>query len=321
MQKQKTTRRWKPILATFGTVICLLLLVGVTELLLQRFLGLGQPVLYDASPLYGYRPLPNRAYVRYGGSIIQFNNVGLRTEIDWDEQVEGKILFLGDSVTYGMSYVDNTELFSHLVPQRLGTGYVGGNGAVSEWGVENTYGLVVESNLTPAETYVTVLREESFYQGLVRLPGLPFFNRTPKFALAELWYYFCYRQNNQSYNQWRAYADGQTRAFVVEKAVQKLKAMDTFLTEKGFHHLIIITPNKGQLKGHARKNKLIKDLLAHYQLTPYYIMDERESLALPYHEIDALYHDDSHLTQRGHEVWADMIASKLIEYQAAAGLD
>src|SRR5690606_34750321 len=118
-----------------------------TELTLKR-MGLGNPVIYDSSPVYGYRPLPNREYVRFGGSTIKFNNLGLRTNTDWDETKANKILFLGDSVTYGGSYIDNNELFSQLtvdlINQSNKSDYMSGNAGVNGWGVENFYGLVVE---------------------------------------------------------------------------------------------------------------------------------------------------------------------------------
>jgi len=63
-------------------------------------------------------------------------------------------------------------------------------------GVENIFGLIVETDFTSAKIYVSVFPELDFYRGLTRLQGLPFFNKKPKYAMSELWYYFCYKQNN-----------------------------------------------------------------------------------------------------------------------------
>ena len=292
---------------------CILTLIGVSELFLEKFMGLGNPPIYDSSPLYGYRPLPDREYSRYQGTEIRFNNLALRAETDWDENIEDKILFLGDSVTYGGSYIDNTELFSFLAVKSLGDRYISGNGGVNAWGVENLYGLIVESNFTPAQIYVTTLPEGDFYRGLVRLHGLPFFNNDPPFALAELWYYFCYRQNNKRYTHWQSYGNEQTESFVVEKAVEKLKAMETFLKEKGFKHLIFITPTKQQVTEGTEKDALVNDLLVKYELSPYYIADAIDTLNLSKQEKQNLYFDNIHLTKKGHEIWSEIIASKLRE--------
>ena len=146
-------------------------------------MGLGGPVLYDSSPIYGYRPLPGKEYSRFYGETIKFNNLSLRAENDWDDKRENKILFLGDSVTYGGSYIDNKELFSCLAVKDFDD-YESGNAGVNGWGVENIYGLVVESNFLPAQIYVTTLPEGDFHRGLTRLQGMPIFNNSPKKAIA-----------------------------------------------------------------------------------------------------------------------------------------
>ncbi len=289
------------------------LLVGISEIFLDKFMGLGNPVIYNSSSIYGYRPLPNKEYSRFRGAKIKFNNLALRAETDWDKNIEDKILFLGDSVTYGGSYIDNTELFSFLSVKSLGGSYISGNGGVNAWGVENVYGLIVESSFIPAKVYVSTFPEADFYRGLVRLQGLPFFNKDPKFAFGELWYFFCYMQNNNRYEEWQSYANGQTKTFVVEKAVQKLKKMDTFLKESGYKHLIFITPYKKQVIEGAEKDPLVNELLVKYELSPYYIMDEVSRLKLSKREIEDSYHDHIHLSKMGHKIWSKIIASKLKE--------
>ena len=278
---------------------------------LGKILGLGNPVIYVSSQLYGYRPLPGKEYSRFGAARIQFNNLSLRAETDWDENIEDKILFLGDSVTYGGSYIDNSELFSFLAVKSLGGDYISGNAGVNAWGVENVFGLVVDTNFTPAKTYVTTFLENDFYRGLVRMQGLPYFNKDPKFAFEELWYYFCYKQNSKRYKGWQSYADGQTKALVVEKAVKKLKEMDLFLKEKGYRHLFFITPTKNQVTQGVGKDSLVNDLFVKYELSPYYIIDELNNRNLSEKEKEDSFHDDRHLTKLGHELWSEIIASKL----------
>lgn len=287
------------------------LLIGASEIFLENFMGLGNPVIYNSSPVYGYRPLPEKEYSRFWGAKIQFNNLALRAETDWDKNVEDKILFLGDSVTYGGSHIDNTELFSYLSVKSLESGFVSGNAGVNAWGVENVYGLIVESNFIPAKVYVTTFPEGDFYRGLVRFQGLPFFNKSPKFAFEELWYYFCYKQNNNRYKKWQSYANEQTKTLVVEKAVQKLKKMDVFLKERGYTHYIFITPTKDQVIEGVEKDSLVNGLLMKYELFPYYIIDEINKLNLSKKEMEDSYRDDIHLTRIGHKIWSEIIASKL----------
>src|SRR5262249_40116367 len=159
---------------------------------------------------------------------LRFNNLGLRSDHDWDAGVDNKILFLGDSVTYGGSGVDNRDLFStiavNIVNRNSPKPYISGDAGVNAWGVENVHALVVENGFAPAAVYVITVPEADFYRGLTRLQGLPYFNRTPALALQEVWYYFCYLQNNLRYVDWRFMARPEQVRYVVDKAVKDLKA-------------------------------------------------------------------------------------------------
>jgi hypothetical protein len=277
---------------------------------LEILYGLGGPVLYNANPLYGYRPLPNKVYTRFGGAKIKFNNLGLRAEEDWDSNRDDKILFLGDSVTYGGSFIDNQELFSYLALTDL-KNFQGGNAGVNAWGVENIYGLVVESNFIPAKFYITTLAEQDFYRGLTRMQGLPFFNVPPKYALAELWYYFCYLQNNQRYAAWEDYVGSEERRYVVKKAVAKLNEMDEFLKRHGFQHLIFISPNRDQVFNDAPKDELVHKLLKEFNLPHIYILDELKQFEIAKKEEKYIFYDGTHLNKKGHEIWAKIIRIEL----------
>lgn len=286
--------------------MCLLL----TETFLRKVIGLGNPVLYDSSPLYGFRPLPNTEYHRFRGARLRFNNLGLRAESDFDGDPNNKVLFLGDSITYGGSYIDNKELFSYLAVRDLGA-YESGNAAVNAWGVENIHGLIVECGFLPAKVYVTTLAEGDFYRGLTRCQGMPFFNVRPRLALLELWYYFCFRQNTRRYRQWQTYAGEEDRRLVVEKAVRRLKEMDELLKGKGFDHLIFISPCKEQVVGNAAKDPLVKDMLAKYDLHPVYISDKLSECGLSALEEQKLFYDSIHLEREGHVLWAKIIRHEL----------
>jgi hypothetical protein len=291
------------------------LLLATCEFLLRQFMGLGNPIIYNSSPIYGYRPLPNKEYTRFGGAKITFNNLGLRADRDWNDEKDDKMLFLGDSVTYGGSYIDNKELFTHLAVQILNETqnlhYLDGNAGVNGWGVENIYGLIRESAFLPSSIYVTVLIEGDFYRGLTRMQGLPFFNKKPRFALQELWYFFCYEQNVQRYEPWETFLSEQDTIYVLEKAVKKLKEMDSFLKEKGYQHFLFITPSKSQVVEEASKNAPIYNLLVQHKLAPHYIIEKIAQYNLSKKEREGLFHDNVHLGKRGHELWAKIIAAEL----------
>jgi len=290
----------------FTSVLCLIL----AEIYLKKVYGLGNPVIYDSNPLYGYRPLPNQDIVRFGGARLKFNNLGLRTDEDWDDKRDDKVLFLGDSVAYGGSSIDNKELFSYLALAGS-KNYKSGNAGVKAWGVKNIHGLIVDSNFIPAKLYVTVIPEVDFSRGMTRIQGQPFFNVEPRFALLELWYYFCYKQNNRRYKEWQYFVDKEQQEIIVEIAVKKLKEIDTFLKKQGFQHIIFISPTYEQVFEGVPIDSLINSLLEKYDLNPVYILDELKKYNLSEEDQKNMFYDTIHLNKRGHELWAKIIESYL----------
>ena len=65
---------------------CLLLSLSVIKFIdffLQKKFGLGKPVIYESSRIYGYKIKPNQNITRLGNKII-INNLGMRSSTDWN---------------------------------------------------------------------------------------------------------------------------------------------------------------------------------------------------------------------------------------------
>jgi len=290
----------------------LVAMLAVFELLLRSLMGLGRPILYDSSPVYGYRPLPNQIISRFSGSEIRVNNLGIRADEDWNANVEDKILFLGDSVTYGGSYISNDELFSTLAAKDV-AGYKTGNAAVNAWGVANIHGLMVKSEFLPARVYVTVLLEDDFYRGLTRILGLPFWNRKPDFAIQELMYFAFHRLSLDRYRKWQEFASEDDVRTIAESAVIQLKEIDELLKSKGYLHLIFITPTRQQVLEGESKDEHVQLFLRKHELPVTYISEELDALSLGREQMEQLFYDDRHLSEEGHVIWGEIIDDELLE--------
>ena len=95
---------------TFKILLIFILFVSMGEIFL-RILGFGDPVLYENSE--NYYPKKNQNLKRFKGVNLFINKLGMRTKSDWENiEHKYKILFFGDSVTFGGSYIDNEDLFS-----------------------------------------------------------------------------------------------------------------------------------------------------------------------------------------------------------------
>ncbi len=291
--------------------ISLLILFVLVEYVLRIFAGLGNPIIYQANPFYGYRPAPNQEVSRFAGAKIKINNLGLRANEDWDDDVKGKVLFLGDSVTYGGSYIGNTQLFSYLALKGI-EDYQSGNAGVNGWGVEAIYGLVVESNFTPAEIYVTLLIEGDFYRHLSGIRGLPFWCRKPNLAIEELLFHYLTLANDNRYQSWdNFYRDEKIVHQLIEKSVIKLKEMDNFLKSKGFIHLIYMSPDARHLFHDQGKDPIVLQYLMKHQVNITYLVDRLKLLNFQEGAAEEIYYDGGHLDIEGHQLWGEIIGEDL----------
>lgn len=287
------------------TLIVLLLSIGVLaslEFAARHFFGLGNPVVYFSHPLYGYRPVANQTLSRFQSTHLHFNNLALRAQNDWDSETTHKILFLGDSVTYGGSYIANSELFSTLIGNSLPEFEVG-NAGVNAWGVENVCALVQDTHFLPAQYYVSTFPEGDFLRGLNRFGGQPFWPRTPRWALEELYYYLLYKLSNHKYDRPQQSLTPQEERLVIQHAAHRLKNLDDFLKSQGYHHIIFITPSKQQALKQEPKHPDVENALKNVGLNAIYLLDlipETES-----NTIESWFYDNIHLTQKGHAQWAE----------------
>jgi len=83
-----------------------------------RRLGLGNPIIYYNSVWGGLRPLPNQQVTRLKGSSVTIDANGFRS-LGPDSENAFRVLYLGDSVTWGGSSLDDSELFSEIAADVL----------------------------------------------------------------------------------------------------------------------------------------------------------------------------------------------------------
>ncbi|MGB2867958.1 MAG: hypothetical protein WBD36_05870, partial [Bacteroidota bacterium] len=277
----------------FIVLVGVVLVLSVAEVSLRVFLGLGHPVLYRSSPLFGYRLQPHQHLYRRGCEI-QVNNLALRADRDWDSNIENKVLFLGNSVTYGGTYISNDHLFSHLAVRGL-NGYVAGNAGVNGWGIENISALVVDYGFLPSRIYVTVLQETDFYRGLSKLSGKPFWTANPTFALQELLGIFYARQLEGMYENHERFVDSRERQKTVERSCSKLKELDKFIKSKGYYHLVYFSTSKAQLLDRAPIDTLVTEGLIQTDIKITYVKDRPEITSLSKRMQQDLFFDSYHL--------------------------
>ena len=72
----------------------ILLIIGlkIFDKILSKYTGLGTPLIYKYSKIYGYDLQPNQQIKRLGNNI-KINNMGMRSNKDWNNNHSNSILF------------------------------------------------------------------------------------------------------------------------------------------------------------------------------------------------------------------------------------
>jgi lysophospholipase L1-like esterase len=185
------------LLRSAAVVLGIVLLLGAGEVAL-RVLGLGRPVLYDNRLAWGYRPLPDQTRRRLRGARVHVNALGVRgPDVAAARPPDTtRLLFLGDSVTWGGSYVDDEALFAAVAARRLaadGRHVEWLDAGVNGWGPENIVGLVRETGGFDSSVWIVTALADDLLREKTHVGEVPYFNTPPWTAWEEILVLGAYR--------------------------------------------------------------------------------------------------------------------------------
>lgn len=288
------------------------LCVIITEWIAQKKMGLGQPIIYDAHPLWGYSPRANKKYFRFKGDVVTINNVGVRSTEKWRN--DGKnILFLGDSVTYGGSYINDNETFVYLACTEL-QNWSCFNAGVNGYGILNMVARSrYDSRISDAPLRIFTFITDDFDRGLQKSNTAHFILREPPKKFNAIWEILNFVSSNISPKTWfgkKSDIIDQNRILNEKKVSQKF-ALDIFLDElerldeEGLNYLIIHSPSVSEIKNSQliKNNHIILKIKNQYP-ERFYTLTEffKESYNI---NNQLIFKDDVHYEELGH-----LLASK-----------
>ena len=302
-----------------GVAIVAVILVVMTEIVLTTQIGLGQPVVYDAHLLWGYAPRAARRYERFDDNIVTINDVGLRSSLNWRHIKNNKILFLGDSVTYGGSYVDDKETFPYLVCQAL-SGWYCFNGGVNSYGILNMVARSrYDKRIQDASVVVFTFITGDFNRGLQKSNRAHFILRNPPDKFPATWEVLNFIATMITPKNWFGKIND---AVLTPKAINEQKrasrnfALDILYEEirrlhnEGKPVLLVYSPSVQELNNPTLRDNELLMSMRHEFPDNFFSMYEA-FLEAKKSKAGSLYRDTVHYEYAGHQLAAKLIAQRL----------
>lgn len=143
-------------------LIVFALAITATEVGLREVVGLGNPILYKADPACGYVMLPGQ-HLRRFRAVTDINEHGLRGPKFADQKRVGaiRLMFLGDSITYGTTRVDQNDIFAERVRQclsaQLGRPVEEINASANAWAIGNEAGFLKSRGTFDSDYVISIL--------------------------------------------------------------------------------------------------------------------------------------------------------------------
>ncbi len=265
-----------------------------------RYLGFGNPVIYSISENNNYYPKSKQENVRYKGAKIKINQLGMRTNSDWsDFSNKKKIIFFGDSVTYGGSYVDNKDLFSQKVCDDFFRNALCGNYGVNGYNIKNIH-LRIEDIDKKYYDKIIILVSSEIENSFSHFNNFPFYKKFDYFFFRASFeilnhFMFKYKIYNTYHDKWSENLTPKTE----NKHNSFKKLLNSIADDKEV--IIFILPTMEDLMNMNKKNNIL-ELLTFEKIQTINLFDN-----ILQSNYKNLYFNNAHLNKKGHEHIAKII--------------
>jgi hypothetical protein len=152
-----------------STLAVLLLCVAITEVILRFVVGLGNPILIQADPDCAYILKPDQNVYRFFVHT-RTNRYGMRSdEVRAMRDASAlRILFVGDSITYGTTRVDQSDIFTEFLhrdlPALINRPVEVLNASAGAWAPDNELSYLRSRGIFHADLVVLVLNNGDLTQ-------------------------------------------------------------------------------------------------------------------------------------------------------------
>ena len=279
------------------------LIIVSAEMYLSN-IGLGDPIVYDRNYVYGYAPKSNQKRERLNKAIVSINDVGLRSNENWlGKKDYRKIIFYGDSVTYGGSYIDDKDTFVYLSCDKLkNLKILCGNAGVNSYGIHNIiYRSKYDHRLKDIYLKVFIIVPDDFYRGLQNSRAAHFYLNEKQFFLPAIHEAINFIATKYDINNYISKIDDtkidDNQIDLINESIKLIKGEFSKLDERKQKYLAFYI--------HPKKKDELSEYIFDNLKNEISIIDTRLILKREH------YHDSIHLNKVGHKIISNQIYENL----------
>jgi len=282
-----------------------------------RHLGFGDPPLYQSDPAIGYVLKPSQSSTRLHGCRVVVNSLGMRSDEVTRQKPPNmvRVLVLGDSVPYGGSYIDQADTFcavAQRILNRKGDHYQVLNAALNAWGPQNIIKYLEKRGTYEADMVIVYLPWGDLNRSFANFHIVPFWSNSPGWALAEFFRHGVWTLFGKCSGRWKS-GGPSSGSEILELNLNALKNIRAYCGNKGTPVYFFWSPSKRVVQGRI-PDGLTVEKERFYEIIPREITVDMEPLFRKSRNIETLFKDDCHYSQKGHrmvgEALADFISTR-----------
>jgi hypothetical protein len=302
----------------FAVFVPFLFTLLLMEVVLRYWFDVGiNNITYYRSNFYGYYNVPDQSVIRRNNNI-NLDHLGNRNPRNHNFE-NSKIIFLGDSITYGGSVVDDSQIFTYLIGNKLNYKYL--NISSNGWGIINMINFLEYNNFYKENSiYIITCIDDCFTRNLRRLEQNFFSTKKDIAALIFFFRYFYYHfffdENDSVFNIDKNFKNN---IKTIEKSIQEISQLKLKLNSINSKLIVLHSPDLKYLSRLITKETdqdlqytdYILDLLSKENINFYSIAKRFEDKELSNYK--RFYFDSVHLNKEGHQLYSKIITEIINE--------
>lgn len=279
------------------------ILIIILELSL-RILGFGDPLIYKNNN--NYFPKANQDLRRFKGSKVIINNLGMRSNDEWvNEKKHKKILFFGDSVTYGGSYIDNNELFTEKLCILI-QNYLCGNYGVNGYKIQNISNRIKNISNKINFNKLIIVVSDNIEDGKSNFQDFPFYEKFDfKFlrSTTEILNHILLKYKIK--NNYHKHEKINSKNVEIKSYITDFSNTLDQLNKKNVKIFLFIIPSLENLDNNNNSVHFLEKLNLNYLKTFNMFQEIKNS------DYQNLYFNNAHFNKKGHDYFAKIMYDKI----------